>query len=71
MILTCKPSQPNARRISRLTFESCTFEEERILQALFDVMDFGGSIEMKINEQGAFPARDVTCDFAGEKNHGA
>jgi hypothetical protein len=66
MDLTCNPSPPNARRIKRLTLEANSFEEERILQALFDVMDFGGSVSFEINESGAFPARDVTCDFKGE-----
>lgn len=68
MDLICQPSPPHIRRIKDLLLGANTFEEERILQALFDVINFGGSIHFEINESGTFPARDVTCDFKGVPN---
>lgn len=68
MDLIPSKSPPGTRRIKHMTLIANTFEEERILQGLFDVMDFGGSVHLEINENGAFPSRDLACDFKGKSN---
>lgn len=61
--VTFTPERQNTRRMKRITLVANTFEEERILRGLFDVMHLGGSVRLEINDD---PPRGLVCDFAGE-----
>lgn len=63
-----KPGQMNTRRMKRLTLEANTFEEERIIRGLFDVMMLGGSVMIEIKGD---PIQELVCDFEGEPNGNA
>lgn len=62
MHVTTKRDSPNVRRLSMIKLEANSFDEERILFAIFEIIDKGGTIKMVPHDTELPP---MSCYFPG------